>query len=77
MNNRSPGFKIEQMETRKKVFGGPDGDREYLRRYDINRRTVYITGFPDETTEAQLFRVFARIGKVLNIDLKPRKITTG
>jgi len=77
MNLRSPGCKIERFDAKKKAAVGANADKEFLKKYDINRRSVYVNGFPLGTTEADIASHFSLAGDVLHVDLKPRRTANG
>lgn len=77
MNTRNPGYNIELFDARKKAAAGANPDKEFLRRYDINRRSIYISGFPLGTTQDEIARHFSLAGRVLHVDLKPRRSANG
>jgi len=44
MSARNPGYKIERFDATKKAAVGASADKEFLKKYDINRRSVYVSG---------------------------------
>jgi RNA recognition motif-containing protein len=48
----------------------PSADREYLDRYEVDRRSIFIGNLPSSTTESQIGQLFQHYGTINNIDIR-------
>ncbi|KAK3365425.1 hypothetical protein B0H63DRAFT_516351 [Podospora didyma] len=52
-------------------------DAKFLNQYDIDRRSIYVTGIPIDVTEDEIADFFAEAGEVKNVHLVKKPAITG
>jgi RNA recognition motif-containing protein len=57
---------------KKKQLSRADADEEYLSKYDVNRRSVFVGGVPVDTDEEEMIDFFSEVGDVVNVDIVKR-----
>jgi hypothetical protein len=61
------GFRIDAFDAERRSFAArTDADEEFLRGYDLNRRSVFVGGIPVSTQKEELMELFASVGEVLD-----------
>ncbi|KAK4232317.1 hypothetical protein QBC38DRAFT_463773 [Podospora fimiseda] len=68
----SHGFRVETFDPRRNSNTRVNRDEDFLRRYDQDRRSVFVSNLPGDTTQAQLRAFFDRIGPINKIDVVMR-----
>ncbi|GAB1312151.1 Multicopy suppressor of sporulation protein msa1 [Madurella fahalii] len=63
-------YNIEAFDTRKKSRS--DSDEEFLRKYDVDRRSVFVGGLPYDMEKDEMIAFFSEVGEVANVDLIKR-----
>lgn len=49
-----------------------DANENFLRMYDIDRRSVFVGGVPVDTDEEEMIALFSEVGEVVNVDIVKR-----
>ncbi|KAK0733721.1 hypothetical protein B0T26DRAFT_633267 [Lasiosphaeria miniovina] len=66
-------YQIDPFDPKKKLWGArPDADKEYLKQYDVDRRTVYVTGLPLDVDDAEMTDFFSEVGQVSKVHIVKR-----
>ena len=60
----------------KKNMSRDNVDEAFLNQYEVDRRSIYVRGFPVHTTEENLRDLFGQIGTVVDAQLR-KSSTTG
>ncbi|KAG7291565.1 hypothetical protein NEMBOFW57_001584 [Staphylotrichum longicolle] len=68
------GYCIDAFDVKNRsLVPRPNADEEYLRKYDIDRRSVFVGGLPVDTTKEELIEHFASIvGEVIDANIVRR-----
>lgn len=68
------GYCIDAFDVKNRsLVPRPNADEEYLRKYDIDRRSVFVGGLPVDTTKDELVEHFASIvGEVIDANIVRR-----
>ncbi|KAK4154876.1 hypothetical protein C8A00DRAFT_42421 [Chaetomidium leptoderma] len=67
------GFRIDAFDVKKKNFiSRTDADEEFLRKYDVDRRSVFIGGLPLDTNRQHMIDLFSSVGEVLDANVIAR-----
>jgi RNA recognition motif-containing protein len=62
-------------DTRRKARS--DSDEEFLRKYDADRRSVFVGGLPYDVEKNDILELFSEVGDVVDIDLVKRTNNDG
>ncbi|KAK3331076.1 hypothetical protein B0H66DRAFT_87851 [Apodospora peruviana] len=67
-------YQVVPFDIKKRAMASTraNDDEEFLKQYDINRRSVYVTGLPFDATESEIGHHFSMVGEILNISLNKR-----
>ena len=49
-----------------------DADEEFLRKYDVDRRSIFVGGLPLDTQRQEVVDLFSRIGEVIGCNIVTR-----
>ncbi|KAK4102728.1 hypothetical protein N658DRAFT_422656 [Parathielavia hyrcaniae] len=64
------GYRIDAFDAKKRsTVSKTDADEDFLRRYDVDRRSVYVGGLPLETTRQDLLELFSAVGEVVSCNV--------
>lgn len=67
------GYRIDAFDAKKKnLISRPDADEQFLRKYDVDRRCIFIGNLPTDIHQDDIIRHFSDIGEILNIDIVKR-----
>ncbi|KAK3311435.1 uncharacterized protein B0T15DRAFT_548965 [Chaetomium strumarium] len=67
------GFRIDAFDVKKKNFiSRTDADEEFLRKYDVDRRSVFVGNLPSEVDEDEIMDLFSDVGEVLDATIVKR-----
>ncbi|KAK3996960.1 hypothetical protein QBC44DRAFT_230697 [Cladorrhinum sp. PSN332] len=68
----SRDYRVEVFDPRRSASSRANRDEDFLRRYDQDRRSVFVSNLPADTTQNQLRAFFERIGTINKIDVVMR-----
>ncbi|KXX82619.1 Multicopy suppressor of sporulation protein msa1 [Madurella mycetomatis] len=63
-------YNIDAFDTLKKSRS--NSDEEFLRKYDVDRRSVFVGGLPYDMEKDEMIAYFSEVGEVVNVDLIKR-----
>ncbi|KAK4125073.1 hypothetical protein N657DRAFT_679861 [Parathielavia appendiculata] len=64
------GYRIDAFDVKKRSpISKTDADEDFLRRYDMDRRSVYVGGLPVETTRQEVLELFSAVGEVISCNV--------
>ncbi|KAK4040718.1 hypothetical protein C8A01DRAFT_15439 [Parachaetomium inaequale] len=67
------GYRIDAFDVKKRNFiSRTDADEEFLRKYDVDRRSVFVGGLPLDTQRQEVVDIFSRIGEVIGCNIVTR-----
>lgn len=68
-----PNYYIDMFDVRKRAAkSNIDRDTEFLRQYDLDRRSIYVGGLPLDATEEEMFEIFSDVGEVIKVNMVQR-----
>ncbi|KAK4682920.1 hypothetical protein QC764_120430 [Podospora pseudoanserina] len=68
-----PDYYIDMFDVRKRAAkSNIDRDTEFLRQYDLDRRSIYVGGLPLDATEEEMFEIFSDVGEVIKVNMVQR-----
>jgi RNA recognition motif-containing protein len=53
-----------------RISGNSSADREYLDRYEVDRRSIFVGNLPMSITEAQISQLFEHYGTINSIVIR-------
>ncbi|KAK4168568.1 hypothetical protein QBC43DRAFT_330468 [Cladorrhinum sp. PSN259] len=65
-------YRVEIFNSQRNHVTRANRDEDFLRRYDLDRRSVFVSNLPADTTQNQLKAFFERIGPINKIDVVMR-----
>ncbi|KAK0723761.1 hypothetical protein B0T21DRAFT_414130 [Apiosordaria backusii] len=73
-----PEHVIDMFDVRKRsAISSTDRDADFLRQYDLDRRSVYVGDIPLDATDNEIFEVFSDIGEVIKVNMVKRHTQDG
>ncbi|KAL2161181.1 hypothetical protein VTH06DRAFT_8400 [Thermothelomyces fergusii] len=67
------GYRIDAFDVKKKnLISRGDADEEFLRKYDVDRRSVFIGNLPVDTQKEELVDLFSDVGDVIGVNVVSR-----
>ncbi|KAK3298206.1 uncharacterized protein B0H64DRAFT_438695 [Chaetomium fimeti] len=67
------GYCIDAFDMKKKNFiSRTDADEEFLRKYDVDRRSVFIGNLPVDTQKQEIINLFSPVGEILDANVIAR-----
>ncbi|KAK0669533.1 hypothetical protein QBC41DRAFT_106225 [Cercophora samala] len=73
-----PTHFIDMFDVRKRAArNNIDRDTDFLRQYDLDRRSVYVGGLPLTATEQEIFELFSEVGEVIKVNMVQRHSQDG
>lgn len=66
------GYRIDAFDVKNQTLvARPNSDEEFLRKYDTDRRSVFIGGLPVDTTREDLIELCSPVAEVINANVVP------
>ncbi|KAK3336815.1 hypothetical protein B0T19DRAFT_396519 [Cercophora scortea] len=63
-------YHIDALESKKRNMPDPiDADAEFLKQYEINRRSIYISGLPVDANMEEVINFFSVVGDIEHVDI--------
>ncbi|KAH6855250.1 hypothetical protein B0I37DRAFT_423457 [Chaetomium sp. MPI-CAGE-AT-0009] len=67
------GYCIDAFDMKKKNFmSRTDADEEFLRKYDVDRRSVFVGNLPVGTHKQEIINLFSSVGEVIDANVIAR-----
>jgi polyadenylate-binding protein len=76
-----PTYRVDALDLKRTDMSGHDGrnkhDEEYLRRYELDRRSVFVGNLPENITQEDIAALFSQVGEVQSVQLIKRGAVQG
>ncbi|KAL2180757.1 uncharacterized protein P884DRAFT_191098 [Thermothelomyces heterothallicus CBS 202.75] len=67
------GYRIDAFDVKKRnLISRGDADEEFLRKYDVDRRSVFVGNLPVNTQKEELVSLFSNVGDVIGVNIISR-----
>lgn len=67
------GYCIDAFDVKKKNFiSRTDADEEFLRKYDVDRRSIFVGNLPADTHKEEIIDLLSPVGEILDVNLVKR-----
>ena len=67
------GFRIDAFDVKKKTFmSRTDADDVFMKKYDHDRRSIFVGGLPYDTEKEEVADLFAAVGEVVDVNVVTR-----
>ncbi|EAQ89950.1 hypothetical protein CHGG_06569 [Chaetomium globosum CBS 148.51] len=64
------GYCIDAFDVKKKNFiSRSDADEEFLRKYDVDRRSIFVGNLAPDTQKEEIMDLFSPVGEVLDVNV--------
>jgi polyadenylate-binding protein len=62
-------YKVESLELKRTEMPPSNPDEEFLRQYEVDRRSVFVGNLPEEVTENEVAALFEQVGEILSVQV--------
>ncbi|KAK4247833.1 hypothetical protein C7999DRAFT_14172 [Corynascus novoguineensis] len=67
------GYRIDAFDVKKRnLISRSDADEEFLRKYDVDRRSIFVGNLPVNTQKEEIVNLFSNVGEIVGANVVSR-----